>query len=600
MSSYRFLFNQIRQYPKLIFLTVGLSLMSALFNGIGTALVIPVLLGFLNQPIKGKGIPGGVGHLLSFLNISNASSSLPLLAVLVLMMLLLKNITSYGSIIATSFLKQRISNRLKEQGLEMLLEVDIDFYVKTGVGDINNRLSYETTRTADAILVLAQTFAHVLTLLVFIGLLLSLSWQLTIISSALIVVVAWGNQSISKRAKGLGKQLTVTSKLYAIAVLELLSGMRLVRSAGNEAAEFRRLQQMGWNRERADFKARSNSALVQPVSEMTGILMVFLIILIGRLFLSSQVGSFSSILLAYLFILFRSLPVLTQLNFARNQLAGSLASVEVIQNLLQRRDKPFMTNGSQPFTTLQKGIRFESVSFTYPQQRKQILSQVDLYVPRHTTLALVGASGAGKSTLADLLPRFYDPTEGCIKLDGRDIREFDITSVRRSMGIVSQDTFLFNASVASNIAYGCPEATEADIIAAAKQANAYGFILELPQGLETVIGDRGVMLSGGQRQRLAIARAILKNPEILILDEATSALDSVSERLVQEALDYLSRDRTTIVIAHRLSTIQKADQIAVMEQGRVIELGSHNELLAKRGHYARFCKMQFTGLTQAS
>jgi ATP-binding cassette, subfamily B, bacterial MsbA len=600
MSSYRFLFHQIRQYPSLILLTVALSLVSALFNGVGTALIIPVLLGFLNQPIKGKGIPGGVGHLLNFFHISNTADSLPILAALVLTMLLLKNIASYGSIIATSFLKQRVSNRLKEQGLEMLLEVDIDFYIKTGVGDINNHLSYETTRTADAILTLAQTFAQALTLLVFIGLLLSLSWQLTIISSALIIIVAWGNQSIARRAKGLGKQLTATSRLYAIAVLELLSGMRLVRSAANEAAEFRRLQQMGWNRERADLKARANSALVQPVSEMTGLLMVFLIILIGRLFLSSQVGSFSSILLAYLFILFRSLPVLTQLNFARNQLAGSLASVEVIQNLLQRRNKPFMSNGSLQFTTLQKGIRFESVSFTYPQQRKQILSQVNLYVPRHTTLALVGTSGAGKSTLADLLPRFYDPTEGCIKLDGRDIREFDITSVRRSMGIVSQDTFLFNASVASNIAYGCPEATEADMIKAAKQANAYGFIMELPQGLETVIGDRGVMLSGGQRQRLAIARAILKNPEILILDEATSALDSVSERLVQEALDHLSRDRTTIVIAHRLSTIQRADQIAVMDQGKVVELGNHNDLLAKRGHYARFCKMQFAGLTHAS
>ncbi len=600
MSSYQFLLSQVRQYPQLIVASVTLSLVGALFNGIGTALIIPVLLGFLNQPMAGNEVPGVIRHLLDFLHISGANNSLTWMAGLVIAMLLLKNVTTYASVLATSALKQSVSNRLKELGIQMLLDVDIDFYVKTGVGDINNRISYETNRTADAIMTLAQSFAFALTLFVFIGLLLSLSWQLTLISTTLVVVVAWVNQLISKRANLFGRQLAAASRLYAIGVLEVLSGMRLVRSSGTEVTEFQRLQKMGRQREQADLKARANSALVQPISEMTGITTIFLIILVGRFFLASQVGSFSSVLLAYLFILFRTLPVLTQLNGSRNQLAGSLASVEIIQDLLSRHNKPFMVNGSLPFTRLQQGIRFQAISFAYPQQRKQILSQVNLYIPRYTTLALVGASGAGKSTLADLLPRFYDVTEGCIKIDDRDLREFDITAVRRSMGIVSQDTFLFNASVASNIAYGCPEATEAEIIEAAKQANAYGFILELPNGLETVIGDRGVLLSGGQRQRLAIARAILKNPEILILDEATSALDSVSERLVQEALDNLSRDRTTIVIAHRLSTIQKADQIAVMEQGRVIELGTHNELLAKRGSYARFCKMQFTGLTQAS
>jgi ABC-type multidrug transport system ATPase subunit len=218
---------------------------------------------------------------------------------------------------------------------------------------------------------------------------------------------------------------------------------------------------------------------------------------------------------------------------------------------------------------------------------------VDLYLPCGTTLALLGGSGAGKSTLADLLPRFYDPTSGCINFDGIDLREFDLVSVRKNMGIVSQDTFLFNDSVRNNIAYPKPEATEEEIIKAAKLANAYEFISKLPQQFDTVIGDRGVMLSGGQKQRLAIARALLQNPEILILDEATSALDTVSERLVQSALDELSRDRTTLVIAHRLSTVRKADQIAVLDQGRVVEVGTHEELLQKGGYYSHLYSMQF-------
>ncbi|MEM6592441.1 MAG: ATP-binding cassette domain-containing protein, partial [Cyanobacteria bacterium P01_C01_bin.73] len=251
-----------------------------------------------------------------------------------------------------------------------------------------------------------------------------------------------------------------------------------------------------------------------------------------------------------------------------------------------------------PFNQLQSGIRFEDLTFAYPNSDQSVLKQIDLILPKGTTLALVGSSGAGKSTLADLLPRFYDVDSGRILIDGQDIRAYDVRSLRRKMGIVSQDTFLFNMSIRDNIAYASPEATEGEIVDAAKRANAYEFIERMPEGLNTLIGDRGVLLSGGQRQRLAIARALLQNPEILILDEATSALDTVSERLVQKALDDLSRDRTTLVIAHRLSTIQDADQIAVLDAGEVVEVGTHDNLVRKGGAYKQLYAMQFSETTR--
>jgi len=253
-----------------------------------------------------------------------------------------------------------------------------------------------------------------------------------------------------------------------------------------------------------------------------------------------------------------------------------------------------MNRGTLPYQQLCEGIHFNNISFAYPNRQELVLKDISLYLPRGTTLALVGGSGAGKSTLADLLPRFYDPKSGSITLDGIDLRQFDFTTLRKSMGIVSQDTFLFNNTVRNNISYGRPEATEEEIIDAAKRANAYEFIMRLPKGFDTLIGDRGVLLSGGQRQRLAIARALVQDPDILILDEATSALDTVSERLVQQAIEELSRDRTTLVIAHRLSTVQKAHQIAVLDQGRVVEVGTHSELLRKGGYYARLYSMQFS------
>jgi ABC-type multidrug transport system fused ATPase/permease subunit len=594
MSPRHILLSLAQRYPGLIFLSIALGFSGALFNGIGTALIIPVLLSFLGQPVATKGAPPIIQGLLSPFSGSSDANNLAFMTGAILLTLLFKNLAAYGNALTSGALKRTMSNDLRQQGVRMLLEVDIDYYVKTGIGDIINRLNNEVSRAAGAISLITRTVTVIITALVFIGWLLLLSWQLTVVSTALLAVVALVNQYNINRSKLFGKQLSETSRTYSTTVLDLLSGMRLVRATASEEAEFQRIDQLICDRERAEFQSQATAALIDPISEMTGVVALICIVIIGRMFLSHQVETFSTILLMYLFLLFRTLPLIAQLNGARSQLANISPSLDITYDFLRRDNKTFMQPGSIPFTSLKQEIHFNRISLAYPGHKKYVLNDVNLHLPRNTTLALVGSSGAGKSTLADLLPRFYDPTDGCITIDGIDLRELDYRSLRRSMGIVSQDTFLFNTSVRGNIAYGCPNATDADIIAAAKQANAYEFILQLPNGFDTQIGDRGVLLSGGQRQRIAIARALLQNPEILILDEATSALDTVSERLVQEAIDNLSRDRTTLVIAHRLSTVQKADQIAVMDQGRVVELGSHEELLDKQGYYARLCELQFS------
>lgn len=598
MSSHRLLLNLARRYPKLIALNIILGFSGALFNGIGTALIIPVLLSFLGQPIASKGAPPIIQVLLAPFQGNSGEYNLLLMTGAILLMIGLKNVAAYCNALMAGILKRATSNDLRDQGLRMLLEVDMDFYVKTGIGDIINRLNNEVSRAASAIGTITRTVTVAITALVFTGLLLSMSWQLTIVSTLLLAIVALVNQRGITHSKIFGKQLSEASKYYSTNVLDMLSGMRLVRSTANEQAEYQRIKTQIINREQAEFKAQATSALIEPVSEVTGIFALLCIVFVGRTFFSEQVESFSTVLLTYLFILFRTLPLIAQLNSARSQLANISPSLEVAQDFLRRDNKSFMKNGSVPFRSLQKGIHFQQLFFSYPGQTKQVLKGIDLYLPRNSTLALVGASGAGKSTLADLLPRFYDPTSGYITIDGEDLRNFDFHSLRRAMGIVSQDTFLFNTSVRENIAYGCPHATDDQIIDAAKRANAYDFIMQLSKGFETPIGDRGVMLSGGQRQRLAIARALVQNPEILILDEATSALDTVSERLVQEAIEHLSRNRTTLVIAHRLSTVQKADQIAVLDQGKVVELGTHDQLIAQNGYYARLCQMQLSDQSQ--
>lgn len=594
MSSNKLLLKYTLRYPKLVALTIALGFSGGLFNGVSTALIVPIILNLLGQKVDLTGAPPILQQLMSPFDGVNEDFRLAVMGVAILLAIVLKNLANYAAILVSSSLMRSLTADMRESGLKLLLEVDLDFYSKMRVGDIINSLGGEIARAASAIGTILRGVIIAITVLFFVSILIAISWQLTIVSSVLLALVGLVNQYSIGRSKYFGKMLSEMSKDYSIRVLETLNGIRLVKATTNEQPEFQRIIELIRKREQADYQAQANAAAVGPLSEVTGIIAIVAIVFLGRAFFADKIESVSTVLLTYLLVLFRLLPYISQLNTTRSQFASTSTSVDIAHEFLQRENKPFMKNGSKPYKSLQKGIHFHHISFAYPERAEVVLKDIEMYLPHGTTLALVGSSGAGKSTIADLLPRFYDPTGGQITIDGVDLREFDLKTLRSQMGIVSQDTFLFDDSVRNNIAYAKPNATEAEIIAAAKRSNAYEFIIRLPEGFDTLIGERGVMLSGGQRQRLAIARALLQNPEILILDEATSALDTVSERLVQEAIEELSRDRTTLIVAHRLSTVKRADQIAVLDQGKIVEIGTHQELLAQEGYYAEFCEMQLS------
>lgn len=595
MAANKFLFNLAKEQPLFIIISTVLSLSSAVFNGVGTALLIPILVVFLGDGNLSQlpDNPAFLRQFFTFFDRFEGQSKIFVMIALVIGAIILKNATNYINLLIGSYYTKSLANRMRFRGFSLLCEVSIDYYAKNKVGDIMVRINREIERTMGAIRNLQKILIISITILTFLYFLILISLPLTIVTTALLAIIALCNQIFVIKSKKLGKTLSETSKQYSRKVLEFLMGIRLIKTVANEEQEYQSIIGLIEAREKSQLSAQAISGAVGPINEISGIVMILGLIIISRNLFSEQIQSFAPVLLTYLVILFRLLPFVGQLNNARTQFANNSPSAEIAADFLNRDNKPFLSIGHIPYTKLASGINFEGVSFAYPGHEQLVLDNIDIWIPKGKTIALVGSSGAGKSTIADLLPRFYDPIKGRITIDGKDLKEYDIKSFRQAMGVVSQDTFLFNNSIAYNIAYGLNNVSEAEIITAAKRANAYEFITQLPHKFDTEVGDRGVMLSGGQRQRIAIARALLRNPDLLILDEATSALDTVSERLVQEAIEELCRDRTTLVIAHRLSTIRKAHQIVVLDKGKVIEVGNHEELLAKGNLYARLYSMQF-------
>lgn len=582
------------RYPLRIVVNILLGFSGALFNGVSTALIVPVFMSLLGQEVVLETGPPIIRKLLAPFAGMAPNQKLLAMAAVIVGFIILKNLAVYASNLASNALSRKLTSDLQEEGLKLLLEVDIDYFTKAKAGDLMNRLGGEMNRASTTIGTTISLIINIITIFVFVGLLVWTSWQLTLAATLLLPISPLISQFLITKSRKYGKLITNINQEYSGRLVEIFAGIRLVKSATTEQNEYYHLKHLIRDRERIEFHSRMAALAIPAISEVSSITALFALVLLGRILFADQISALSTVLLTYIVLLFRLLPFIAQLNGLRENIARSAASIDIVYDLMRKDNKTFMQSGTVPYTHIQQGIVFDNVCFAYPESSHQVLRNINLAVPKGTTLALVGSSGAGKTTLVDLMPRFYDPTQGRITIDGIDLRDFDLKALRQGMGIVSQDTFLFNDTIGNNIAYGCVNVTEADILDAVKRANAYEFIQRLPEGLHTMIGDRGIMLSGGQRQRIAIARALLRNPEILILDEATSALDTVSERLVQQALDELSKERTTIVIAHRLSTVQKAHQIAVLDRGQVVELGTHQELLQKNGVYSQLHAMQFS------
>lgn len=592
MSENKLLLDLVKRHPGAIAIAIFLGLAESVFNGVSATLIVPILVEFVGNPVDFSDAPLILDRLVTAFDALSPTHHLAAMTGGVVLLVMLRNLAQYGNAIMANSLTRSLTADLRGRGIQLLLEIDLEFYHTTKLGDLVNCLGIEINRAASSIRNGIRMAIAAIAVLVFLGLLISISPPLTLVSTAVVGAIAAVNQHFIARSRHFGKRFSETSQEYSIRVMETLTGIQLIKATANEEKEYRRLLQAIENCEKADFLAQANSAAIAPLSEVMSLFAILLIVGLGNVFFPTQIASLSAILLTYLFLLFRLLPLIAQLNGFRSKFANRASSIKAVNEFLRRDNKPFSKNGNCHYVPIAQGIHFDGVSFAYGDRAPQVLDGIDLQLYRGETLALVGASGAGKSTVAKLLPRFYNPTAGKITLDGRDLREFDVKSLRKAMGIVSQETVLFNESVFENIAYGKPHATEAEVIEAAKQAKAYEFIVELPQGFQTKIGDRGICLSGGQRQRLAIARTLLQDPDILILDEATSALDAISERAIREAIENLSRNRTTLAIAHRLSAVQNADRIAVLDKGRIVEIGTHDQLLARGGHYTQLYRMQ--------
>ncbi len=533
----------------------------------------------------------------AFLDGGDQMVSLRNIIVVILVAVTLKNLLVWLSGQSGAALQEFVTRDLRNALYAHLQRLPLAYFTRTKAGQILSRVLTDTQQTkqviTEAVTRSIQSAAMVITA---VGAMFAISWRLSLLALVVAPLLIGLLQPIIRKLRKGHKRLSNQYGDMTSVVQEVVNGIRLVKSYRGEAYELARFQEASDRYAIGMVRVNRIAFLAQPITETVGTGIAMLILLIGARQVQVDGTMSGSELIAFLVIVMRMLQPLKQLSQVPTVAQQSLAAAERVFEVLDHQSESARDRGQRTVNAFDGTIAFEAVGFSY--EREAVLESVSFTARRGEIVALVGPSGAGKSTLVDLIPRFYECTRGRILLDGIDTKEITLDSLRALTGIVSQDTVLFNDSVRHNIAYAVPgKFTDAQVEAAARSANAHDFICELPDGYNTVLGERGTRLSGGQRQRIAIARALLTDPPILILDEATSALDGESERLVQGAIDRLLAGRTVFVIAHRLSTIQHASQILVLERGRLVEQGTHEQLVALGGLYHRLHSMQFVDQT---
>lgn len=607
MEYFKKILHFAKPYRKYGYLNILFNILYALFSALSFAALIPMLnvLFEKDKPItqlpEYTGLGGAKDYLMDYLGYhvtqyagGDKMKGLVLVIALILILFLLKNLFNYLAMYFITFLRNGVLKDIRNRMYEKITELPVAYYSEKRKGDVIARITSDVLEIQHSFLsVLELIVRDPLTILFTIIIMFGISGKLTLFVFIFIPIaggiISWIGKSLKRQSDDVQKE----QGNFLSIVEETLGGLRVVK-AFNAESRFYHIFSSSTKRF-FDFsnKLLNRQNLASPTGEFLGILVIGVLLWFGGKMVIVEESLDAASFIAYMGLAYNILTPAKSMSKASYGVKKGNAAAERVLEILETENPIKEADKAIEKTLFEAGIQLENVGFKYDSE--YVLQDFNLHVPKGHSVALVGQSGSGKSTIANLVTRFYDVNEGEIKIDGENIKSLSKKSLRNLMGLVTQDSILFNDTVRGNIALGKENASEEEIVEAAKIANAHEFISELPEGYDTNIGDGGNKLSGGQKQRLSIARAVLKNPPIMILDEATSALDTESERLVQDALEKMMRNRTSIVIAHRLSTIQTANTIVVLQKGKIVEQGSHEELLAKKGAYLKLVQMQSLG-----
>ena len=586
-----FIFGQLKLFPKTVALALIGTAIGAFLEGITVGFIASFLQGLTNPgepPIQ-----SGIDWFDTLFLASKASvdERMYRLALLIVILAWLRSGFIYLGRLNSRIAALKLVEQIRKLIFEQFQSLSLSYYSKNRSGELVNNITSEVNRLVPTLDAATIFIIRSMTILAYVISMFWLSWQLSIAAIMLFTLLSVGLSNLVAWTREASFEVPKANGYLTSIAIESIDGIRTIKAFCTQDFERKKFYLAAEKVTKVRIKVQSLSEILKPLGE--GISTTILIAIVTGSFIVLVKGGFlkSAELLTFMFVLFRMMPMVSQINSSRGRFNSNQGTLNDLGELLRQDNKLYLKNGKNKFLSLQKSVDLIGLDFGYNPD-ELVLVDINLSIKKGETTAIVGGSGAGKSTLVDLISRFYDPIKGIISIDGIDLRDLEINSLRRKMAIVSQHSFLFNTSVKNNIAYGLEKIDDREIEKAAKLANAWQFIQELPEGIETILGDRAVRLSGGQKQRIAIARALLRNPEILILDEATSALDSVTEKLIQESLERLCQGKTTIAIAHRLSTIVNADRVIVMERGRIVEQGKYQELLDRRGSLWKYHQMQ--------